>query len=501
MILEKRFVSHFMLIEAIANEKQYCIWSAEEMRSNKACRVIEYFDIDNNPYGDQRLRIASEIKNRSLPFVVKIIEVFKEENSGFIVSEIPASGVFEPEKIFDSQKFFAFGDALLKVFILMQRNGIGIEDIGYEDIFLDNGGAIQLMFSERLMLKPEKEDRSNEIRVFAGFLLRYALSDMETPVPLTNEFLTENFPEKIAAFFDETLLQGKIERLDALSHYFQWTREVKTDPVIIQSGTDTLAFNRALRYGLPVAAFLLFLIVIVLSDSTSDQNPVVMKNIQRVPEQKSSVIPAEKTDLQEVPKTKESLNVDSSPKVQLVKKVETKGEGQEKIELSKGTKREEPQSENFLPEGIYIDSENVPVGGSGGLEITNNQTVAQSFTMKHAGKLIAVDLIDLKLHRCTPSASLYVSLVNIHNGKLGEYSYYTRELHPNEISSTTRLNFGHYGPTVYPGDQYAVYLQTNASGCTYSWGGEYKTYDGGETFINQIPNFRDMKFRSYIRMD
>lgn len=229
MIVEKRFVSHYMLNEAIVSEAHYRIWSAEEMRSNKACRIIECFDIDHNPEGDQRLRVASEIKNNSLPFVVKILEVFKEENSGFIVSEMPASGALKPEKIFDSQKFFDLGSALLKAFVLMQRNGIGIEKIGYADIFRDNGRSIQLMFSEGLILKPEKEDRSNEIRVFARFLLHYAFSDREVPEPLTNEFLKENFPEKIAAFFDETLLQGKIERLEMLNHYFESRNELKLD--------------------------------------------------------------------------------------------------------------------------------------------------------------------------------------------------------------------------------------------------------------------------------
>lgn len=150
---------------------------------------------------------------------------------------------------------------------------------------------------------------------------------------------------------------------------------------------------------------------------------------------------------------------------------------------------------------MFMDAENVPVGGSGGLEITNNQTVAQSFTTTHKGRLLAIDLIDLKIHRCLPKESLYVSLVNIQNGQLGAYSFFTRELHPNEVTNTTRLYFGSYGPMVNPGEQYAVFLQTKASGCTYAWGGEYETYDGGETFISTIPNKRDMKFRSFIRED
>lgn len=154
--------------------------------------------------------------------------------------------------------------------------------------------------------------------------------------------------------------------------------------------------------------------------------------------------------------------------------------------------------QNIQGNEIFIDAENVPVGGSGGLEITNNQTVAQSFTTTHRGRLLAIDLIDLKIHRCLPKESLSVSLVNIQNGQLGTYSFFTRELHPHEVTNTTRLYFGSYGPIVNPGEQYAVFLQTKANGCTYAWGGEYETYNGGETFISKIPNKRDMKFRSFI---
>ncbi|AFV97225.1 MULTISPECIES: hypothetical protein [unclassified Sulfuricurvum] len=150
--------------------------------------------------------------------------------------------------------------------------------------------------------------------------------------------------------------------------------------------------------------------------------------------------------------------------------------------------------------GTQIDQEHTLVGGRGGLEITANQTVAQSFLIAQSGRLIAFDLIDIKHHRCTPTKSLHVSLVTMENGRLGPHSYYTRELHPNEISPTTRLYFGHYGPMVKPGEQYAIYLKSDAEpgGCTYAWSGDYETYHGGKTFINETENIRDMKFRSYV---
>ena len=153
--------------------------------------------------------------------------------------------------------------------------------------------------------------------------------------------------------------------------------------------------------------------------------------------------------------------------------------------------------------GRFLDQENMPIGGSGGLEITKNQTVAQSFTIQNNGKLIGLDLVDIKHHRCTPSKSLYVSLVDMNKGSLGPHSYYTRELHSNEITQTVQLYFGSYGPPVKAGEEYAIFLSSDAqpSGCTYAWGGGFETYTGGQTFINGHKNVRDMKFRTYILAD
>lgn len=155
---------------------------------------------------------------------------------------------------------------------------------------------------------------------------------------------------------------------------------------------------------------------------------------------------------------------------------------------------------NTKKSSIYLDQENIPIGSRGGLEITKNQSVAQSFSITKDGRLVAMDIIDIKQHRCTPTKSLYVSLVKIEDGKLNAETYYTRELHANEISSTVKLIFGSDAPQVKVGEKYAIYLQTDAEpgGCTYAWGGGIDTYNDGETFINQRPNIRDMKFRTYI---
>ena len=163
-----------------------------------------------------------------------------------------------------------------------------------------------------------------------------------------------------------------------------------------------------------------------------------------------------------------------------------------------------PQSQLYPPQtpgtGDELDQENVPIGDSGGLEITSNQTVAQSFTVSKSGKLSRVDIIDIRHHRCPPQKSLYISLINMSGDALGQNTYYTREVYPHEVNGTISLEFGSYAPTVSEGDRYAIYLKTDAdpAGCTYAWGGGFETYDGGDTFINGVKNLRDMKFRTYV---
>ena len=81
---------------------------------------------------------------------------------------------------------------------------------------------------------------------------------------------------------------------------------------------------------------------------------------------------------------------------------------------------------------------------------------------------------------------------------LGQNTYYTREVFPHEVNGMISLDFGSYAPTVSKGDRYAIYLKTDAAGCTFAWGGGLETYEGGDTFINGAKNLRDMKFRTYV---
>jgi hypothetical protein len=155
--------------------------------------------------------------------------------------------------------------------------------------------------------------------------------------------------------------------------------------------------------------------------------------------------------------------------------------------------------------GALPDQENLAPDGTGGLEITRKQTVAQTFTIKKRGKLVAVQLVDVRPHRCTPKSPLYVTVTDTRmNGEPGSYRFYTGAIPPDEVSNPLLIELkGNDAPSVRPGEQYAVTIGSDAepSSCTYAWGGGYETYDGGKTYVNGHENFRDMRFRSFVSVE
>lgn len=580
MPLEKRFISHYMLTEMIRIEENYCRWLAEDMRANKEVWITEFFEKSENGVGNKWLNLASEIKKISTSSIIQISDFFRESNSVFIVTEMPRGEILKPLKHYNEDRFRKIGEELLKTLILLQRNGIGFDSLSLNDIFVDNRGEIKLFFSENWILKSENESREKEIALFAIVLLNFLGFENEEKIEITQDFLKEFAPEKIYPLFEETLIDRKNHRFEALSRYFQEKMKVSVDPMIDTDGTESFKLNRSMRYVmLGILAVAMYMMLTSNNDIAKSKwfdvwRYQVLANMgisepQRIlgelyekgygverdmirsiewyrkAAQSGNVyaqmslghfydkgigVPLDRkqalywftlaaTNGDKI--AKEYVALLSGPskeevdKKEIVKKEEENSTKQDDKNLKQDTTNNQPletiknpangteevSKQSIQGNEMFMDAENVPVGGSGGLEITNNQTVAQSFTTTHRGRLLAIDLIDLKIHRCLPKESLYVSLVNIENGQLGVYSFFTRELHPNEVTNTTRLYFGSYGPIVNPGEQYAVFLQTKANGCTYAWGGEYETYDGGETFINKIQNKRDMKFRSFIRED
>ncbi|WP_298692958.1 Sel1-like repeat-containing protein kinase family protein [uncultured Sulfuricurvum sp.] len=580
MPLEKRFISHYMLTETIRIEENYCRWLAEDMRANKEVWITEFFEKSENGVGNKWLNLASEIKKISTSSIIQISDFFHESDSVFIVTEMPRGEILKPLKHYNEDRFRKIGEELLKTLILLQRNGIGFDSLSLNDIFVDNRGEIKLFFSENWILKSENESREKEIALFAIVLLNFLGFENEEKIEITQDFLKEFAPEKIYPLFEETLIDRKNHRFEALSRYFQEKMKVSVDPMIDTDEAESFKLNRSMRYVmLGILAVVMYMMLTSNNDIAKSKwfdvwRYQVLANMgmsepQRIlgelyekgygverdmirsiewyrkAAQSGNVyaqmslghfydkgigVPLDRkqalywftlaaTNGDKI--AKEYVALLSGPskeevdKKEIVKKEEENSTKQDDKNLKQDTTNNQPletiknpangteevSKQSIQGNEMFMDAENVPVGGSGGLEITNNQTVAQSFTTTHRGRLLAIDLIDLKIHRCLPKESLYVSLVNIENGQLGVYSFFTRELHPNEVTNTTRLYFGSYGPIVNPGEQYAVFLQTKANGCTYAWGGEYETYDGGETFINKIQNKRDMKFRSFIRED
>jgi hypothetical protein len=146
------------------------------------------------------------------------------------------------------------------------------------------------------------------------------------------------------------------------------------------------------------------------------------------------------------------------------------------------------------------DQDSAVPGSRGGMEITANSTVAQTFSVSKNGVLYQIDIIDIKHHRCTPSKSLYISLIDTDGQELGISTIRTWEIHSDKVSNNI-VRLTNIEKPVKSGEQYAIVLESSAepSGCTYAWGGGIDTYDGGSAFINGAPNSRDMKLRTYVR--
>ena len=165
-------------------------------------------------------------------------------------------------------------------------------------------------------------------------------------------------------------------------------------------------------------------------------------------------------------------------------------------------KKQEKKKHNHIPNVPLVDQKNIPLGSEGGLEITKRQSVAQTFRVGRDGILTSIDIVDVSTHRCRPNESLYLSLINVKENKLGAISYYTRQVHPDEIhNQQISMHLRRASLHVKKGEQYAIYLSSHAqpSKCTYSWGGGFQTYDAGQAFINASPDERrDMKFKTYI---
>jgi hypothetical protein len=151
---------------------------------------------------------------------------------------------------------------------------------------------------------------------------------------------------------------------------------------------------------------------------------------------------------------------------------------------------------------IAIDQEHVPSNGLGGLEITANQAVAQTFTVGLEGVLARIDITQIRHHNCSsPEGDLELHLRQP-VGAGGWNVLLTDSVPPGDVPASpfgvVTFDVEAAGIQVTPGDVLNILLSspgTAPGGCTYAWNGDLPgTYPGGDA--SHPP--RDMAFRTWV---
>ena len=154
----------------------------------------------------------------------------------------------------------------------------------------------------------------------------------------------------------------------------------------------------------------------------------------------------------------------------------------------------------------------IPSNHMGGLEVTANQSVAQTFTVSSDGILTGAAIVGINHHRCTPVEQLHVRLLATLNGLPSSQWFYENVVPPDAVPEkrgTIEIRFGPDGWPVGENEILALELSSIASpgGCTYGWDGDtLGNYPGGQTYIAHangqgwIENGRDMGFRVFLEV-
>ena len=150
---------------------------------------------------------------------------------------------------------------------------------------------------------------------------------------------------------------------------------------------------------------------------------------------------------------------------------------------------------------IAIDQEHVPSNGLGGLEITANQPVAQTFTVGLEGILARIDITQIRHHRCSPPEGDLELHLRQPDGAGGWNVLLTDSVPPGDVpaSSFGEVTFDVEAAAIQvaPGDVLSILLSslgTIPGGCTYLWNGDLPgTYPGGASI-----GPRDMAFRTWV---
>jgi hypothetical protein len=155
---------------------------------------------------------------------------------------------------------------------------------------------------------------------------------------------------------------------------------------------------------------------------------------------------------------------------------------------------------------ICADQFFIPTSGNG-LEVTNNQSVQQTFTVGMSGQLVEIELADMRHHRGISTFDLIFELVSTTaNGTPTSFSLGRVVIPPTALTSTPtplRIDLRPFHISVLPGEVLALHLETQSpsNGATYAWAGDAPaSYGRGETWIqtNLGPLSFDMGFTTFV---
>jgi hypothetical protein len=162
--------------------------------------------------------------------------------------------------------------------------------------------------------------------------------------------------------------------------------------------------------------------------------------------------------------------------------------------------------EDNCPKKEILDQFCYPENGGGGLEVTKDQPVIQTFTASVTGQLTRIVIPEIHHHRCTPTENLVFELVHLDSTTLQDSSLIRMEFPPDSVSSLDEpsweleIDLKSHGINVSAGEVLGIRFSClcPGNGCTYAWSGELEAYDRGETIIHGARNLRDMVFETYV---
>lgn len=155
---------------------------------------------------------------------------------------------------------------------------------------------------------------------------------------------------------------------------------------------------------------------------------------------------------------------------------------------------------------ICADQSFTPTSGNG-LEVTNNQSVQQTFIVGLSGQLVEIELADMRHHRGISTFDLIFELVSTTTtGTPTSFSLGRVVIPPTALTSIPtplRIDLRPFHISVLTGEVLALHLETlsPSNSATYAWAGDAPaSYGRGETWIqtNVGPLSFDMGFTTFV---